>query len=125
MSRTFWHDLVTRAARNAVQVMIPFFILASTGQITSAGVIAVTVAALLAAATSALKTLGGLTVTTAAPLWLQVLERAVAAAAGAVAGQQVGRLLDFLDQLGDALRNHRRGGLIGVVRIGEARVIPG
>lgn len=82
----FWRDLAVRAVRNAVQVTLPVLALAASGRIDSAGVLAVAAAAFLAAVLSAVKTVSGLTLDPGAPDWQQAAERALAAAAGAVAG---------------------------------------
>lgn len=85
-SRPAWSEIGVRALRNAIQVALPVIALAATGVLDSAGVIAVAAAAGLAGVLSVLKSLAGWTVDPAAPVWQQLTERSVAAAAGAVAG---------------------------------------
>lgn len=82
----WWADVAARAGRQAVQVLIPLLALAAAGDITGADPAAYAFAAGLAVLVSVLKALAGLSVGVLAPWWEQALERAIAAAAGAVAG---------------------------------------
>jgi hypothetical protein len=75
-------DIGARALRNALQTMLPLLALASAGRIDGASAAAVCAAAGIAAIVSVLKSASGLQADPAAPLATQLLERALAAAAG-------------------------------------------
>ena len=81
--REFWVDVLARSGRNAVQVVIPLLVLASTGQVQSAGILTTLAAAGLAALASVLKAMTPLTSDSSDSIAWQVFERAVGAAAGA------------------------------------------
>lgn len=81
----FWRDAAVRAVRNAVQVTLPVLTLTAAGVIDRAGALAVVAAAGLAGLLSLLKSVAGLQAPVDAAPWVQALERAAAAAAGAVA----------------------------------------
>lgn len=85
----WWADVAARAGRQAVQVLVPLLALAAAGDLTPAAgadLPAYALAAGLAVLVTVLKALAGLSVGLRAPWWEQALERAIAAAAGAVAG---------------------------------------
>lgn len=82
----WWAEVAGRAGRQAVQVLIPLLALAAAGDVTGADLPAYALAAALAVLVTVLKALAGLSVGLLAPWWEQALERAIAAAAGAVAG---------------------------------------
>lgn len=80
----FWSDVLDRAFRQAIQVLIPLLTLsAATGQIRTMDLAAVAVAAVVAFAVVVLRALTGLRVEGGS--WtVQVADRAVSAAAAAV-----------------------------------------
>lgn len=92
----WWQDVAARAGRQAVQVLIPVLALAAAGDVTGIDPLAAALAVALAALVTVTKALAGLTVGTRAPWWQQALERAVAAAAGALAWLLPAEGLDLL-----------------------------
>jgi peptidoglycan/LPS O-acetylase OafA/YrhL len=87
LQRAFWRDVLDRAVRQAFQVLVPFLTIAATaGRIDGVQLRTVATVAATAAVVVILRALSGIRVSTDAPVYLQVLDRAVAAAAGAAAG---------------------------------------
>lgn len=81
----WWRDVLDRALRQALQVLLPVLgLAATTGRIDVKAVAAVAVVAVTQAAVVIFRALTELRASDGAPLALQVLDRAVAAAAGAL-----------------------------------------
>lgn len=83
-SSAFWRDILARAMRNGVQVLLPVLILASTGKIDGLTVANAAAAAALSAFAVIAKTLAGFTANPGDSLTWQIAERAIGAAFGAV-----------------------------------------
>jgi hypothetical protein len=81
----WWRDVAARAGRQAVQVLIPARALAAAGDVAGVDPAATALAVALAVLVSLVKAVAGITFGSSAPRWQQALERAAAAAAGAVA----------------------------------------
>lgn len=79
-------DAISRAVRQAIQALIPTLLVIAAGGTRGLHVKAVLGLAGLAALVSLLKTAANLTLPGEAPLWEQVAERAVTAAAGTAIG---------------------------------------
>jgi hypothetical protein len=81
---TWWQDVAARAGRQAVQVLIPVLALAAAGDITGIDAPAAAAAVALAVVVTFVKAIAGISIGARAPWWQQGIERAAAAAAGAV-----------------------------------------
>lgn len=82
-SPLWWRDLLERLIRNEIQILSPIFaVVASTGR--GADWQAVGWAALVVLTWTTVKFMAGITADPTAPWWLQVLDRAGSAAAGAL-----------------------------------------
>lgn len=81
----WWRDVLDRAFRQALQVLLPVLALAATtGRVDVKAGVAVLVVAVTQAAVVVFRALTEIRASSGAPLALQVLDRSVAAAAGAV-----------------------------------------
>lgn len=82
-STAFWRDILARAIRNSIQVLLPVLVLASSGQIDGLTIRNAIGAAVLSGVVVVLKALSPLNASPTDPLGWQLVERAVGAFAGA------------------------------------------
>jgi ABC-type Co2+ transport system permease subunit len=81
---SWWRELADRAARNAIQVVIPLLITATTGSVHGYDPATVLVGVVAAAAVTVLKALAQISATADASFGVQLLDRALPAMAGAL-----------------------------------------
>jgi len=86
-TRVFWRDVLARAGRNALQVVLPVVLLAqTTGTVTGLDWRATVDLTVAAVAVTVAKALAGLSADASAPTSVRALERAVPAAAAVLLG---------------------------------------
>jgi hypothetical protein len=83
---TAGRETLSRAVRQVLQTLIPTLLIVASGTVTGISVRAVAVLALMTALVTVLKAIAGVKATASSPAWVQLVDRAGAAAAGTALG---------------------------------------